>query len=138
MTDVLFVCVHNSGRSQMAEALFNQMAAERGMGLRAGSAGTQPAESIDPTVAEAMRELGIDLSPERPKPLTDAMAEDAERVITMGCVVDAGACPAILLKNVQDWGLPDPKGRSLIEVRAIRDEVARRVEALMAALADPS
>ena len=135
MTDVLFVCVHNSGRSQMAEALFNEMASERGLGLRAGSAGTEPAESIDPTVAEVMQELGIDLSPGRPKPLTDAMAEDAGRVITMGCAIDAAACPAILLKDVEDWGLPDPKGLGLGEVRAIRDEVAQRVESLMAALA---
>jgi len=134
VSDVLFVCVHNAGRSQMAKALFNWLAGERRLSLRAESAGTEPGESIHQNVLDAMKELGLDLSKERPRLMTNAMVEQARRVITMGCAVDSDACPAIFLRDVEDWGLPDPKGRSLEEVRAIRETIRQRVEALIESL----
>lgn len=134
MVDVLFVCVHNAGRSQMAQALFNRLAQERGLPFRAASAGTQPAEHVHPEVVQAMREVGIDLAHAQPQLLTDALVRQSRRVVVMGCAVDAQACPAILLKGVEDWGLPDPKGRPLPEVRALRDAIRQRVEALLKAL----
>ncbi|MFN3975293.1 MAG: arsenate reductase ArsC [Dehalococcoidia bacterium] len=135
MGDVLFVCVHNAGRSQMAKALFNRLAQERGLPFRAESAGTHPAQHIHPEVVLAMCEVGIDLSGECPRLLTDAMVQRSRKVVVMGCAVDSQACPAILLKGVEDWGLPDPAGRPLPEVRAIRDAIRQRVEALLTALA---
>lgn len=122
---VLFVCVRNAGRSQMAAALFNALARERGLDWTAESAGTEPADRVHPEVVAAMAELGIDLSDARPRALTDEQVAAAARVITMGCAVDAATCP------VEDWGLPDPHGRPPAEVRAIRDEIRRRVEALL-------
>ncbi|MBM3956740.1 MAG: arsenate reductase ArsC [Gemmatimonadetes bacterium] len=134
MADIAFLCVHNAGRSQMAEALFNRLAEERGLALRAESAGTAPAERVHPNVVQVMREAGMDLSERAPRLLTDGMVERAGRVVTMGCSPDAGACPAILYAEVEDWGLPDPAGRPLAEVRAIRDEIAARVERLIDSL----
>lgn len=130
MKQVLFVCVHNAGRSKMAEALFNALAA--GHDMVATSAGTQPGAGVNPTVVEAMREVGIDLSRERPQPLTAAMWQHADRVITMGCGV-AESCPAGFLVT-EDWGLADPHGQPLAKVRAIREQVKARVEALIADL----
>ncbi len=125
---VLFVCVHNSGRSQMAEAFFNQMAKGR---ARAYSAGTQPADKVSPVVVEAMREVGIDISGNRPKALTADMVEKADRMITMGCGAEAEAiCPASFI-TTEDWRLEDPKGKSLEEVRKIRDEIRERVAQLL-------
>lgn len=129
--DVLFVCVHNAGRSQMAKALFNRAARKRGLPYRAESAGTEPAAQVHPNVAAALREVGIELGESKPQVLTNAMAEQARRVVTMGCNVDAGVCPAVFIKGVEDWGLPDPKDKSADEVRGIRDQVGRRVEALL-------
>ena len=134
MAEVLFVCVHNAGRSQMAKAIFNRLASERGLNLRAESAGTEPGEGVHDIVAEAMQEMGFDLRTERPKPLTDEMVEEARRVITMGCAIDAEACPAIFLKDVEDWGLPDPKGQPIGEVIAIRDVIGGKVEELLGEL----
>ncbi len=134
MADVLFVCVHNAGRSQMAKAMFNRLAAERGLALRAESAGTEPGESVHDIVAEAMQEMAFDLRAERPKLLTDEMVEESQRVITMGCAIDAEACPAIFLRDVEDWGLPDPKGQPIGEVRAIRDVIGGKVEELLGEL----
>lgn len=134
VTNVLFVCVHNAGRSQMASALFNAIAEERGLPFRAESAGTEPAEAVHPNVVQVIREMGIDLSGERPTLLTNEMVERARRVVTMGCAVDAGKCPAVFIKRVEDWRLPDPKGRSLEETRAIGEEVRRRVEELVASM----
>ena len=134
MAEVLFVCVHNAGRSQMAKAMFNRLASERGLNLRAESAGTEPGEGVHDIVAEAMQEMGFDLRSERPKLLTDGMVEDAKRVITMGCAIDSEACPAIFLRNVEDWGLPDPKGQHIGEVRAIRDVIGGKVEELLGEL----
>ena len=102
--------------------------------MTAGSARTHPANEVNPVVLQVMRELGLDLSAVRPQLLTDAMTRDAGRVVTMGCRVDARECPAILLRDVEDWGLPDPKGKPLHDAREIRDEVARRVETLIESL----
>jgi arsenate reductase len=131
--DVLFVCVHNAGRSVMAEALFNDLAGGHG---RAWSAGTEPGGAPHPEVVAVMDEIGIDVSGHQGRLLTDEMVRSAGRVVTMGCAVDADACPAIRYAGVEDWGLPDPKGKSLDEVRAIRDEIAARVRALIDELED--
>ena len=132
MKTVIFVCVHNSGRSQMAEAFFNQLAQGK---ARALSAGTIPADSVNPTVVEAMREVGIDLSGKKPKALTLDTIRQADRMITMGCGAEAGeVCPVSFVKT-EDWALEDPKGKSLEQVRKIRDEVKRRVTKLLEEIA---
>ena len=123
---VLFVCVHNSGRSQMAEAFLNHLAKGR---LVAASAGSEPAARINPTVVEAMLEVGIDIRDRKPKLLTFEMLEDADRVITMGCSVE-GVCPASFVPT-EDWELTDPEGRPVEQVREIRGEIKARVEALI-------
>jgi arsenate reductase len=133
MKTILFVCVHNAGRSVMAEAFFNRPP-RRPPNTRAISAGTEPGGSPHPEVVEAMREVGIDVSAHRGTLLTDLMVTNAERVITMGCAVDSEACPAIRYADVEDWGLPDPKGQPIERVREIRDEVRARVDALRDAL----
>jgi arsenate reductase len=124
MACALFVCLHNAGRSQMSQALFECAAAGRHTAL---SAGTTPGESVHPEVVEVMRELGIDLSDRQPQLLTIELAQQADVVVTMGC---GDACPYIPGKRYVDWDLPDPKGRPIEEVRATRDEIARRVRAL--------
>jgi arsenate reductase (thioredoxin) len=130
MHRVLFVCVHNAGRSVMAEALFNELAGDE---AEAVSAGTMPGGPPHPEVVEAMREVGIDVSAHRGRLLTEEMVAGAGRVITMGCTVDEAACPAILYANVEDWGLPDPKGQPIEKVREIRDEIRHRVQVLLGA-----
>ncbi len=120
MKTVLFVCIHNSGRSQMAEAFFNSMAKGK---AKAISAGSNPADRVNPVVAEAMKEDGIDISRNKPKLLTLKMMEGVDRAITMGC---QDACPVTTVETV-DWGLPDPQGKPLAEVRKIRDEIKTRV-----------
>jgi arsenate reductase len=129
MKVVLFVCVHNSGRSQMAEAFFNQLAKGKAQAL---SAGTQPAQTVNPIVAEAMREVSIDISRNKPKALTMEMLEQADRVITMGCGAEA-VCPASFVQT-EDWSLEDPEGKTLQQVRRIRDEIKNRVVKLLAEL----
>ncbi len=125
---VLFVCVHNSGRSQMAEAFFNELAGGKAQAL---SAGTLPASEINPVVVEAMREAGINISGNKPKLLTFDMVKNADRMITMGCGAEAEAvCPASFIKT-EDWALEDPKGKSLDQVRKIRDEIKERVNKLV-------
>ena len=126
MKRVLFVCVHNAGRSQMAEAFFNQMAKGKARGF---SAGTQLADKVNPVVVEAMREVGIDISRRKPKLLTLKILEDVDRVITMGCGVE-GVCPASFVPT-EDWQLEDPEGKPIEQVRKIRDEVKARVEGLL-------
>jgi arsenate reductase len=126
MKKILFVCVHNSGRSQMAEAFFNNYAGGK---AQAFSAGTQPASHTDSTVSQAMKEIGIDISSQRPKMLTLKMMEDADRVITMGCGVE-GVCPATFVPT-EDWQLEDPEGKSIERVRAIRDEIETKVKNLI-------
>ena len=110
MAEVLFVCVHNAGRSQMAKAMFNRIASERGLTLRAESAGTEPGEGVHDIVATAMQEMGFDLRTELPRLLTDEMVEQAQRVVTMGCAIDSEACPAIFLRDVEGLGSPRPQG----------------------------
>lgn len=126
MKKVLFVCIGNAGRSQMAEAFFNSMAQGKAQAM---SAGTVPAQSVDPKVVELMKEVGIDISDRHPKSLTLEMLEQADRVITMGCGV-AESCP-VTFTETEDWGLDDPKGQPVEKVREIRDEIRRRVEKLL-------
>jgi arsenate reductase len=134
MKHVLFVCVHNAGRSQMAEAFFNDLARERGVDAAAASAGTAPGERVNPAAAAAMEEVGLTLNGHRPRQLTPEMAARADRIVTMGCGVDAGMCPAGTYIT-DDWQLPDPHGQPLEVVREVRDQVRRRVEALLDELA---
>ena len=129
MATVMFVCLHNAGRSQMSQALFEQVAAGQHTAL---SAGTTPAEHVHPEVVAVMHELGVDLSDHQPQLLTRELAERADLIVTMGC---GDECPYIPGKRYIDWDLPDPKGRPLGEVRATRDDIARRVAALAVELA---
>ena len=124
--EVLFVCVHNAGRSQMAAALLSALSGGEAVAL---SAGTMPAERVHPEVVEAMREIALDFGGAIPQLVTEEMLEGAERVITMGCNVD-DACPGAVFHS-EDWGLPDPKGRPMDEVRAIRDTIRARVLELL-------
>jgi arsenate reductase len=126
---VLFVCTHNAGRSQMAAALLARRAGDR---VTIRSAGSTPADEINPAAVQAMTELGIDLSEEFPKPLTDEFVQAADVVITMGC---GDACPIYPGKRYEDWDVEDPAGKSVDEVRRIRDDIAGRVEALAARIA---
>jgi arsenate reductase (thioredoxin) len=128
MASILFVCLHNAGRSQMSAALFERAAGGRHTAM---SAGTTPGERIHPEVVEVMRELDIDLVDRRPRLFTRELAEQADVVVTMGC---GDECPFIPGKRYLDWDLSDPAGRPLEEVRAIRDEIARRVRDLVAEL----
>ena len=123
--EVLFVCVHNAGRSQMAAGLLDKLGAGR---VSVRSAGSDPADAINPAAVEAMREVGVDLSRELPKPLAEEAVRAADVVITMGC---GDACPVYPGKRYEDWELEDPAGKELAEVRAIRDEIERRVRALL-------
>ncbi len=123
MRKILFVCVENAGRSQMAEAFTRHYG---GGIVEAQSAGTMPGSRVNPTVVEVMREKRIDLGKNQPKMLDPTIIEQADRAITMGCSV-AEYCPAPMLKKTVDWGLEDPKGRPIDEVRKIRDEIERRV-----------
>jgi protein-tyrosine-phosphatase len=131
LPDVLFVCVHNAGRSQMAAALLERHADGR---VIVRSAGTAPADGLDPAVVAAMAEVGVDISAERPTRLTDDAVREADVVITMGC---GDACPVFPGKRYLDWDLDDPAGRTLAEVRPIRDEIDGRVRQLIAELVDP-
>jgi arsenate reductase (thioredoxin) len=126
--EVLFVCVHNAGRSQMAAGLLNELAAGRVM---VRSAGSEPAEQVNPVAVEAMREIGVDISAELPKPLTGTRVQAADVVITMGC---GDACPIYPGKRYEDWELDDPAGQELEKVRGIRDEIGGRVKGLLAEL----
>jgi arsenate reductase (thioredoxin) len=125
---VLFVCVHNAGRSQMAAALLERSAGER---VEVRSAGSDPADQLNPAVVAAMREIGLDISNERPKALANDAVRQADVVITMGC---GDACPIYPGKRYEDWDLEDPTGKDLPTVRRIRDEIANRVEALVSDL----
>ena len=126
--DVLFVCTHNAGRSQMAAALLAREAAGR---IRVTSAGSQPASQLNPAVVEAMAEIGLDISGEYPKPLTGDKVRAADVVITMGC---GDACPVYPGKRYEDWDLPDPAGLPIGAIRPIRDAIAGRVRALVSEL----
>ena len=126
--EVLFVCVHNAGRSQMAAALLDHHAQGR---VHVRSGGSAPGERINPAVAEAMAEIGLDLSKEFPKPVTDGAVRASDVVITMGC---GDVCPIYPGTRYEDWALDDPAGQGIEQVRPIRDEIDRRVLALMAEL----
>ena len=123
--EVLFVCVHNAGRSQMAAVLTERLGGGR---VRVRSGGTAPADEINPMVVQAMAELGLDVSRRFPRPLTDEAVRASDVVVTMGC---GDACPYYPGKRYLDWDLPDPSGQPLEAVRGIRDEIRRRVEALL-------
>ncbi|MEY9214817.1 arsenate reductase ArsC [Thermobifida halotolerans] len=125
---VLFVCVHNAGRSQMAAGLLAHLS---GGAVEVRSAGSAPAESINPVAVEAMREIGIDITAEHPKVLTDDAVQASDVVITMGC---GDACPYFPGRRYLDWELDDPAGQPLEKVRPVRDEIRRRVEGLLAEL----
>jgi protein-tyrosine-phosphatase len=126
MYKVIFACVHNAGRSQMAAAFFNQFADRRR--AEALSAGTEPGLRVHPEVLAVMQEVGIDLSDARPQKLTEQLAQEAQLLITMGC---GDKCPYVPGLRRDDWPLSDPKGRSLDEVRAVRDDIRSRVLALL-------
>jgi arsenate reductase (thioredoxin) len=129
---VVFVCIHNAGRSQMAEAFFNQMAQGKAFAF---SAGTQPGDKVNPVVVAVMKEAGIDISGNKPKMLTLEMIEKADKMITMGCGDDAGGlCPAGFIET-EDWALDDPQGKTISEVRIIRDEIKKMVTALVQQIA---
>jgi arsenate reductase (thioredoxin) len=125
MARVLFVCLHNAGRSQISKALFDRAANGR---HESESAGTEPGEHVHPEVVEVMNELGIDLSMRTPQKLTNELAEWADVVVTMGC---GDACPYVPGKRYLDWDLPDPKGRPVDEVRVLRDDIERRATELV-------
>ena len=129
--EVLFVCVHNAGRSQMAAGLLDLAAAGT---VHVRSAGSAPGDEVNPAVVEAMAEIGVDVSKEFPKPLTDEVVRAADAVITMGC---GDACPIYPGKRYEDWELEDPEGKDLATVRRIRDEIANRVRTLLAELVPP-
>ena len=130
MATALFVCLHNAGRSQMSQALFERAAEGRHSAESAGSI-AEPGGRVHPEVVEVMRELGLDLSDRTPQRLTGELAARADVLVTMGC---GDSCPYFPGKRYVDWDLPDPKGRPLDEVRAIRDEIAERVAGLLAEL----
>lgn len=126
MNNVLFVCVHNAGRSQMAEAFYNRLAKGKGNAI---SAGTNPTSAVGPTVVKVMKEVDIDISGKKPRLLTPDLIDQANLVVTMGCGVE-GVCPASWI-DTQDWQLEDPKGKSIEKVREIRDEIRARVIELL-------
>ena len=125
---ILFVCVHNAGRSQMAAGLTRRLAGSR---AAVRSAGSDPADSVNPAAVEAMAEVGVDIGDAAPALLATDSVSEADVIVTMGC---GDACPVFPGKRYEDWELPDPAGRPLAEVREIRDEIARRVAALLASL----
>ena len=124
---ILFVCVGNSGRSQMAEAIFNKLKPD---GFRAMSAGTKPAKEMNTLVLQVLREIGIDASDARPKPISTEMIAEAEKIITMGCEA-SDFCPARFLSRVEDWHIEDPKGKTLDQMRSIRDTIDEHVRELL-------
>jgi arsenate reductase (thioredoxin) len=131
VTEILFVCVHNAGRSQMAAGLVSLRSHGQ---IRVRSAGSAPADEINPNVVTAMEEVGIDMGEAFPKPLTDEAVRAADVVITMGC---GDACPIFPGKRYEDWELDDPAGRTVADVRPIRDEIGHRVRGLLASLEIP-
>jgi arsenate reductase len=127
MKRILFVCVENAGRSQMAEAFAKAYGEGK---VEATSAGTMPAKEVDPVVVQVMREKGLDISANRPKLIANQMVQEADTIIVMGCSA-AGFCPTPLLNKVVDWGIEDPKGKPIEKVREIRDEIERKVRMLL-------
>lgn len=130
MKQVLFVCVHNAGRSQMAEAFTNHLAQEMNLDVKGISAGTVGGKQINPVAMEAMAELGISMEGQTPKLLTQELADASDKIFSMGCGVDVEACPAKFLLT-EDWELEDPAGQGVEKVREIRDQIRDRVTALL-------
>jgi arsenate reductase (thioredoxin) len=129
---ILFVCVENAGRSQMAEGFFNQKYAPKG--YRAISAGTRPASQINPLAVEVMKEVGINIiSSQKPKIITEDMIKSSDKSVNMGCI-DKAECPMLFINNVIDWGIEDPKGKPIDKVREIRDDIERRVKEIAQSL----
>jgi arsenate reductase len=128
---ILFVCVENAGRSQIAEGFFNSKYAPKG--YRAISAGTRPASQINPLAIEVMKEIGIDISGQKSKIITEDMIKSSEKSVNMGCI-DKTECPMLFINNVIDWGIEDPKGKSIDKVREIRDDIERRVKEIAQSL----
>lgn len=128
MKNILFVCIENAGRSQMAEAFANKYGKGK---IRATSGGTRPAASVNPTVAKVMLEKGIDITRNTPKTIDQSEAKRTDAVITMGCYEAEGICPAPLYRDAVDWNIEDPKGKPVEEVRRIRDEIEKRVKELI-------
>ena len=127
---ILFVCVENAGRSQMAEAFFEKYSPE---GYQAASAGTKPISEINPIAIEAMNEVGIDITSQKSKELTEGMIRTSDKIINMGCM-EKEACPSLFLNNLLDWNMEDPKGKPIEKVREIRDEIDQRVKELVAGI----
>ena len=127
---VLFVCVENAGRSQMAEGFFKKYAPK---GFKAQSAGTKPLSQINPITVQTMREVGIDISKQKSKEMSEEMMRNSETIVNMGCM-DKSFCPTIFLPKVIEWNLEDPKGKPIEEVREIRDEIEKRVKELVSAI----
>ena len=127
---ILFVCVENAGRSQMAEGFFNKYAPK---GNRAISAGTKQVAELNPLAVNAMKEVGIDISHQKSKDITEDMMRNSTKIVNMGCM-DKESCPTLFLNNVIDWNIEDPKGKSVDKVREIRDEIERRVKELVSGL----
>lgn len=127
---ILFVCVENAGRSQMAEGFFNKYAP---IGYEAISAGTKPISQINPIAVEVMREADIDISNQKSKELTDDMIRNSSNIVNMGCM-EKESCPTLFLQNLLDWNIEDPKGKPIEKVREIRDEIDQRVKELVASI----
>jgi len=128
---ILFVCVENVGRSQIAEGFFNRKYAPKG--YRAISAGTRPASQINPLAVQAMKEIGIDISNQKSKIITEDLIRSSEKSVNMGCI-DKAECPLLFINNVIDWGIEDPKGKPIEKVREIREEIERRVKEIAQSL----
>ena len=128
---ILFVCIENAGRSQMAEGFFNGK--YKPNGYRAVSAGTRPAGEINPMAVQAMQEIGIDISAQKSKIITEEMIRESAKAVNMGCM-DKSECPMLFINNVIDWGIEDPKGKSIEKVRQVRDDIERRVREIAESL----
>ena len=130
MKKVLFVCVENAGRSQIAEGFFKKYAPD---GFVAVSAGTKPVDNLNPIAVEAMKEVGIDISQQKSKLISNEMINESESVVNMGCM-DEESCPALFVEDIADWGIEDPKGKSIEQVRIIRDTIESKVKELVTKL----
>jgi protein-tyrosine-phosphatase len=130
MKKILFVCIENAGRSQMAEAFFRKYMPK---GFEAISAGTKPSTQVNPIVLQAMKEIGIDIENQTPKHISQQIISESEKAINMGCI-DKESCPALFMKDILDWQIPDPKGKSIEEVRKIRDQIKTKMMILIKSL----
>ena len=124
---ILFVCVENAGRSQMAESFFKEYTPE---GYEPISAGTKPTSQLNPVVVQAMSEVGVDIKQQKPKDITEDMMRNSTKIINMGCI-DKSFCPTLFIPNLIDWGIEDPKGKTIDQVREIRDDIEQRVKQLV-------